>query len=286
MAVIDRDQLGGAAGSAFASWWTDCYTRGLPTDVRERRVAEIASDVHDHARSVETGRVRGAGLEIGWRAVRGIPADLSWRRLERRTMRNGTRATNGTPLHNAWAVVTQTWFAPIAVLVGLFDLLASVAVIADENGKMPGQVIGPVMMTVLALGLFTGLWLRWRAGRAVETRGHSGQAAGIGSVRQILAVVVLVLAVALLVVGASTGTATVYFSALGVLGTALVVLGGTALVRAIRSTNPSARVGLADALIVVGTLPALAFFWMIIPAVLALAVIGGVLGTSPRLRTA
>jgi hypothetical protein len=43
---------------------------------------------------------------------------------------------------------------------------------------------------------------------------------------------------------------------------------------------------LADVLIIVGTLPALGLWWMIVPAILALIVIGGVLGTGQRLRGA
>jgi hypothetical protein len=61
---------------------------------------------------------------------------------------------------------------------------------------------------------------------------------------------------------------------------------GRSFARLLRSSNVADKAGLADALIVVGTLPALALFWMAIPPLLALAVIGGVLGTSPRLRAA
>lgn len=224
--------------------------------------------------------------DISWRAVRGVPADVSWRREERRVTRSARPELGGTPLHNAWTVVTQTWFAPIAVLVGLFDLLASVAAVVDDKSKMPGQVVGPILMTALAIALFTGLWLRWRSGRTPEARGPAVAAVTGRSVRIGMLAMVLVLALALLVVGVSTGTGTAYFIALGLLVGISVVFGGTVLVRAMRSTDRAHKAGLADALIVAGTLPALALFWMVIPPLLALAVIGGVLGTSPRLRTA
>ena len=201
-------------------------------------------------------------------------------------MANATKDLRESPLRAAWAVLTQTWFAPIAVLVGVFDLLASVAVIVDDDAKMPGQAIGPIVMTLLAVALFTGLWLRWRIGRAVAARGPEPEPAardrwGLG-----LWVGVLVLAFAMLTVGVSTGTATAYFVALGLLVGVAVVAGGRSLVRALRSTDLSDRAGLADGLVVIGTLPALAFFWMIIPALLALAVIGGVFGTNARPRPA
>lgn len=66
----------------------------------------------------------------------------------------------------------------------------------------------------------------------------------------------------------------------------MAVVGGRALGRALRSSNIADKAGVADALIIVGTLPALALFWMVIPPLLALAVIVGVLGASPRLRAA
>lgn len=284
MATVEGRVRDGSTPSRFVTWWTNQYTRGLPAEVRDRRVAEIASDLHDHACSGELGEARTLRLEIGWRAVRGIPADVSWRRQERRAMTNATRELGDTPLRNAWAVVTQSWFAPIAVLLGVFDLLASIAVIADDTSKMPGQAVGPVVMTALALGLFAGLRLRWRAGRA-DPGGFVG-VADSNRVRVGTLATVVVLAFALLTVGVSTGAATVYFVALGLLVGVAALLGGTALVRALRAKDSAHRAGLADALIVAGTLPALAFFWMIIPPLLALAVIGGVMGTNPRLRVA
>ncbi len=78
----------------------------------------------------------------------------------------------------------------------------------------------------------------------------------------------------------------VFFVGLGILAICAVVSGGRAVVRAVRSSDVADRAGLADGLIVVGTFPALAMFWMVIPPILALLVIGGVLGTSPKFRPA
>jgi hypothetical protein len=44
--------------------------------------------------------------------------------------------------------------------------------------------------------------------------------------------------------------------------------------------------GVADTFLILGTLPALAMFWMIVPTVLAIAVICGVLGAGPTRRPA
>ena len=237
-----------------------------------------------HACDGEFGEPRLRRFEIGWRAVRGIPADVSWRRQERRVMTSATRELGDTPLRDAGAVLTQSWFAPLAVLLGVFDLLASIAVLFDDSSKMPGQLVGPIVMTALALGLFTGLRLRWRTGR-VDAPGPE-VLADSHRVRIGVIAALLALAFALLTVGVSTGTATAYFVALGLLVGVAVLFGETALVKALRTRDLAHRAGLADALIVAGTLPALAFFWMIIPPLVALAVIGGVLGTNPRLRVA
>jgi hypothetical protein len=43
---------------------------------------------------------------------------------------------------------------------------------------------------------------------------------------------------------------------------------------------------LPDVLMIAGTLPALALWWLVIPAILALLVIGGIIGTGPRRRAA
>jgi hypothetical protein len=62
--------------------WVRFYTRRLPPDVAQRRVAEIDADVHDH---VAHDRAQGTGdrriaVSILARMIRGFAADASWRR--------------------------------------------------------------------------------------------------------------------------------------------------------------------------------------------------------------
>src|SRR5680860_679612 len=94
-----------------------------------------------------------------------------------------------------------------------------------------------------------------------------------------------VVAVAAVIVGAMSS---LYLLAAGVL-----TLAGVAALARRRSGAPrihqartprTEHVMLADVLIIVGTLPALGMWWLIVPAVLALIVIGGVIGTGPRTR--
>jgi hypothetical protein len=58
------------------------YTRNLPQPIARRRIEEIDADVHDH---IAHERARGTSdrriaLSIAARVLRGLAADLSWRR--------------------------------------------------------------------------------------------------------------------------------------------------------------------------------------------------------------
>jgi hypothetical protein len=271
-----------AANGAFTTWWAARYTRGLPNEVRDRRRDEISSDVFEELHATSDGRP----TSLTWRTVRGMPSDVAWRRQEMRAMRANSPEHRDSRLRTAWAVATQRWFAPLAVLVIVFNVFFAIAVIND--GKGSGRVIGPILLTACAAAIATGLWMRWRAVRGITSR-----PAPVGDVRRAvsgrtIAVLFAILGVtlALLIVGVSTGAASVFFLAFGVLVIAALVFGSRAVARAVRSSDVADRAGLADGLIIVGTLPALPMFWMIVPTIVALLVIGGVLGTSPKLRPA
>ena len=278
-------------GIAFVRWWTARYTRGLRLDVRERRIAEIASDLHEQSSSTEhSGHPRLAAAVV-WRAVRGMPADLAWRKRERKTIRTG-RINDDPRLLRVWSVMTQAWFAPIAVLVGLFDLLVGIAVRNEDRAKMPGQVIGPICTTALALSLFTGLWMRWKSGREttastrpVVATDETAKRAPMGSVLRLMVVTAgLTVALAMLTVGTATGSRALFFLARMLIVLTVLRLAVPVLVRSLRSRDRRARSQLADAMVIAGTFPALALFWMVVPALLAIAVIAGVVGTGPRIR--
>ncbi|MGQ0803348.1 MAG: hypothetical protein ACT4PI_05735 [Actinomycetota bacterium] len=257
----------------FTRGWVRAYTRGLSDEVRTARYEEIDSDLHEHR---TTGA---AGAAIVGRTLRGVPADVSWRREERRTMEAiGGRLTG---LRALWATVTQAWFTPFAVLVALFNVLLAVWVITDKNGKMPGQAIGPVIILALTAALLVGLRLRWRAGQSSIAVDQPVGGSTLG--RRIGLGFVALLAVVAVILGAMSSF---FLFAAGVL-----TLAGVAVVarrRPVRSqsrvSKPSEHIVLADVLIVLGALPALGMWWLIVPGVLALVVIGGVIGTGPGTR--
>jgi len=62
--------------------WADLYTRGLDPVAAGDRVAELESDLWEHAAAEP-----GARAAILSRAIRGIPADLAWRHEQRTAAR-------------------------------------------------------------------------------------------------------------------------------------------------------------------------------------------------------
>ncbi|AXB43699.1 hypothetical protein [Amycolatopsis albispora] len=67
--------------AALVTRWVRCYTRGLPAPIAERRIGEIAADLHDHITCERDAGTGGTRIALGLlsRMVRGLPADVSWR---------------------------------------------------------------------------------------------------------------------------------------------------------------------------------------------------------------
>jgi hypothetical protein len=231
--------------------WVRLYTSGLPEQVRDQRRGEIASDVFEQYAAA--GRTRPVRRAVAGRTVRGAVDDLVWRREVARGMTGiGVRQT-----------LTQAWWAPIAALVALFDAVFGLAVLGDEGSTMPGRVVGPILCVAAAAAVLVGLRLRGNAPAA------TGSAPGL--LRATMAGLVIVVAgTAIVVVG---GPVIAVIGVVAVLG-ALAVTG--------RTLGVGSNVGAGNALIVLGTLPALGMFWLIAPALLALTVIVGVLTSRPR----
>lgn len=263
----------------FTRRWVRAYTRGLPDEVQAARRDEIDSDLHEHR---TTGAAGAAGAAIVGRTLRGVPADVSWRREERRAV----EAINGrlTGFRALWATATQAWFAPFAVLVALFNVLLAVWVVTDNNGKMPGQAVGPVIILTLTAALLVGLRLRWRAGQSAIAVDQPAGGSTVG--RRIGVGFVTLLAVVAVILGAMSSFFLFVAGVLTLAGVAVVARRRPvrAQPRARRRSSASEHIVLADVLIVIGALPALGMWWLIIPGVLALAVIGGVIGTGPGTR--
>lgn len=221
--------------------WVRLYTAGLPAHIRTRRRDEIDSDVCEQV-AAAAGSLRRARQEVVGRTARGAVDDLLWRRevgkaMERTSMR---------------AALTQAWWAPLAALVLLFDIGFAVAVLADDASTMPGRVVGPLLVLLCAAALAVGLSVRV-AGASTRGPKHAPYAAAV-------------IAAAFITAATIGGYIILVLAAVAIVAALAVLAHGT-----VRSA------GVADALVLIGTLPALAMFWLVIPALLALAVNVGVL---------
>lgn len=146
-------------GDRLALWWVDRYTRGLGEDVRAERRAEIESDMWEH-RAAAGGGGRGVGLAIVSRCVRGVPADLSWRRARARGRR--TLPSRGSVLRGAgWAfagagyamlLAMHAWFA--TALLGL-DLYGAdwAPGDVDETARLGGSFLALLLAGAIGLRL-------------------------------------------------------------------------------------------------------------------------------------
>lgn len=133
--------------------WVASYTRGLPTEVRDARRAELRSDLFEHLRQVAGdghGRLR-RSLQVLGRVVRGMPDDLAWRFAQQAAARPAAEAAARWRRLLAflfdWAVspavalgvLLTTWFSasPLRGAVALLVLFVVLAVL-----RM--RLVGPV----------------------------------------------------------------------------------------------------------------------------------------------
>jgi hypothetical protein len=144
-------------------WWVDRYTRGLPEPVREARRDEIASDVWEQRAA--TGTRLSGDLDLLSRCVRGMPADLLWRRSRRR--RRALSSARATFRVAGWSLAVVAY----VFLIGAHGYSATALVGFDFYGGdwQAGDVdrYARVSATLLALLLAGGVLIRLRPRLAV-----------------------------------------------------------------------------------------------------------------------
>jgi len=148
--------------------WVRFYTRGVPAPLGQRREEEIAVDMHDH---IEYERTRGAhdrhiAISILSRTVRGIAADLSWRR-QVATIKGKILKPNypilalGSLLGVAAIVFGESDDAPGLVMLGLLVVVGALAFgltpAIRKKSLLVGFVVGAVALT--AIGATVAGWL-------------------------------------------------------------------------------------------------------------------------------
>lgn len=152
--------------------WVRFYTRDLPTPIAQRRIDEIAADLHDHIAHERANRLseRRIAHEVASRMVRGLAADVAWR---------GRQAK--VPAHLSTLEKTMKTSKPlvlsavrVAIGVALILSLPAVAMlITDEvTWSLPDFVLAAVLLTVVGVALEL----------AVRKAGNLPAAIGIGAV--------------------------------------------------------------------------------------------------------
>jgi hypothetical protein len=135
--------------------WVRFYTRGLPSTVAQRRMAEIDADLHDH---IAHERAHGTGdrriaLSIASRMVRGLAADASWRRsarndgvkMSRSAYRSAVRVALATacillvPLVAMQITDEVNWSLGDFVFAGA--LLGGTGLLLERAVRKPGKVV-------------------------------------------------------------------------------------------------------------------------------------------------
>jgi len=149
--------------------WVRFYTRNLPAAAARRRVDELDADLHDHIaheRAGGTGEARIA-LGIAARMIRGLAADLAWRRtlaptpegaskMSRSVVRVGlvTASILLAPLVAMQFTGEVDWGVADFVLAGV--LVGGTGLLLELAARTPGRIayrVGAVAIGVAAIVL-------------------------------------------------------------------------------------------------------------------------------------
>jgi hypothetical protein len=149
--------------AAVVSWWVATYNRHLPTEVAERRQAELTSDLWEQR---AWGQAVGApapavALSILRRMIAGMPADLRWRQRQLAATRGRPLVPGGRPVLRTLA---RNWWLVLAVLLGLFEIGLGVA-IPLHDGVNQETVGGGAIVATAGLLVLGGIAVRQRRSR-------------------------------------------------------------------------------------------------------------------------
>ena len=105
----------GIAGVRMAAgilrMWTRVYTWGMPSDVAERRRAEVESDLWEFVHDADAGDRLSRSLQILARLAAGIPDDLAWR-LDHGTLDDVRLLRRAVTLAAVAAAIAMLWTSP------------------------------------------------------------------------------------------------------------------------------------------------------------------------------
>jgi hypothetical protein len=143
--------------------WVRFYTRDLPTPVAQRRVDEIDADLHEHIAHERANGLteRQIALGIASRMLRGVAADIAWRRRHTTpVLRSVVRVALGVALILSLPAVAMqftgevVWSLADFVVAGMFLTTIGVALeLAARKAGNPAVAIG-----IAAVGVAAGIW--------------------------------------------------------------------------------------------------------------------------------
>lgn len=136
--------------------WVNLYTRGMATELRDARRAEIESDLWAQSEEADMlGRApRSVGIEMVTRLALGIPADILWRRSHRRANDDSSRkeiAMREPRSRQVWTMIGVVW-------AGL-GLAFAVALLINIQSRPADRPTDVWIASVAAIGIIAGLAL-------------------------------------------------------------------------------------------------------------------------------
>ncbi|PJJ72911.1 hypothetical protein CLV46_2490 [Diaminobutyricimonas aerilata] len=119
----------------WSRWWATRYTRGLPPEVANERLDELAADLHDHSAHADATGMTGRALAVAIvsRSLRGVPADLAWRAAQRRVVGGARIAFSGRHLPVTLLVIAITASALFAIGGMLMSLTLASQTLRDQQ---------------------------------------------------------------------------------------------------------------------------------------------------------
>lgn len=129
-----------SAASSLVRRWVDLYTRGLATELRDARRAEIESDLWAQSEeAAEVGRTPSSvGMEMLVRLVLGVPADIGWREAHRRDSATSPRkeiVMHEPRSRRVWTVLGAVWAS-----IGIAFAIVLLIDIRSRLGDRPEDV--------------------------------------------------------------------------------------------------------------------------------------------------
>jgi hypothetical protein len=133
--------------------WVRLYTRDLPTPIAQRRVGEIAADLHDHIAHERANGIsdRRIAFGIASRMVRGLAADAAWRG------RHARAAAHPSTLEEAMKTSKTLYRSAVRVALGVAFILSlplvAMLITDDVVWSLADFAVAAVLLAAIGVAL-------------------------------------------------------------------------------------------------------------------------------------